>query len=263
MAEPGETAGQVASPDSTGTTGAAPQGDKGQSANPSQTTTTGPDSGQAESFFDPKSIEDKPELLSAYKQMQAKFTKSNQKFKDAKNKVDAYDAFLKDPQGTLEQIARQYGYNLVQGKPGAQDDANPKTWDDVYSRAKQEVLKELGPFIGEIRQIKQQNVEQYLDGKYPDWKTYEDDMLELLQKHPTLSSNPDKLYQLSVPDEVWEARAIKAAKAKLEGSEEQISGPSAISRQTSTDVTGIKTFNDAVAAAKAKLAKEGIRPLTS
>jgi hypothetical protein len=194
--------------------------------------------------------------------MQSKFTKSQQKLKEGLKKVEAYDTFMQNPQGYLQQLAAQYGYQLVQGKPGEENtDWSPKTWDDVLGRAKQEALKELEPLIGEVRQLKQQNVEQYLDSKYTDWRTYEDDMRGLLAEHPSLARDPDKLYRLAVPEEVWEARATKAAMAKLRtaGEAGQISGPGATTKQTTPAPEGIKSFNDAVAYAKAKLAREGVK----
>lgn len=266
MAETTGTTGQAAVADSAGATAAAPQRTEGQSATPSQTTVAGTDSGQ-ESFFDPKSIEHSPELKAAYKQMQSKWTKELQKFKEGSKKAQAYDQFASNPVESMQKLAQQLGYNLVQRDPNAKGEPDaepPKTWQDVYSRAKQEVLKELQPVLGEVKQLKQQNVEQYLDNNYGDWRTYETEMMQTLQSHPTLAHDPDKLYRLSVPEEVWEARATKAAMAKLKGSSEngQISGPSAATKQTTNQAPPKGgTFNDYVAYAKAQLAREGIRPL--
>lgn len=269
MAEPSNTEGQAAPADSgitsdPGTTAAAPQSSDGQSANPSQTTSAGPDSGQSESFFDPKSIEGKPELQAAYKQMQAAYTKKSTQFKEAKNKIEAYDRFMSNPSATMQELAQQYGYQLVQrGQDAQSDDFSPKTWDDVMARAKQEVMRELEPTLGEIRSMKQQNVEQYLDNNFSDWRTYEDDMLDLLQAHPTLAKDPDRLYQMAVPSEVLEARAMKRATEKLRASGEnaQVSGPGTTKSPTTEDSPPKGgSFNDMVAYAKERLRKQGITP---
>lgn len=266
MAEPAATQGQATS-DPKGTTAAAPTGAQGQSAASTQTTGNGSGGGDVESFFDPKSIAGKPELESAYKQMQGKFTKELTRFKEGKKKAEAYDAFVSNPGESLQKLANQLGYNLVQRDPNAKDDpANqaPKTWQDVYSRAKQEVLKELQPVLGEVRQLKQQNVEQYLDNHHADWRTFEGEMLETLQAHPSLALDPDKLYRLSVPEEVLEARAHKAALVKLKGSSDagQVSGATA-TRQIATDEVPKKgsSFNDFVNYAKAKLKSQGMNGL--
>ncbi len=267
MAEPAASQGQAAPANSgNGTTAAAPSATQGQSAAPVQTTATSGTSGEVESFFDPKSIEHSPELKAAYKQMQGKWTKEMQRFKEGGKKVEAYDSFLANPLESMQRLAQQYGFNLVQKDPKAKDGEaqTPKTWDDVYTRAKQEVLKELQPVLGEVRNLKQQNVEAYLDNRHPDWRTYEDDMLQTLQKHPSLANDPDSLYRLSVPSEVLEARAHKAALAKLKGSGEagQVSGARATTQTATNEAPKIgSSFNDHVAFAKAELARQGIRPL--
>jgi hypothetical protein len=262
MAEPEGSAGQAASPDSAGATEAAPSSSpSGQSAETVQTTGAG--SGTAEdSFFDPKSLDGKPELQAAYKQMQGSYTKKMQAIKKAQQKVDAYDAFSSNPLQSIHQIAQQYGYSLVQGKADAEGkDEGPQTWDDVYSRAKSEVMNELKPLLSEFQVMKQQNIEQYLDNQYSDWRMYEDEMIQNLKNHPSLSSDPDTLYRLSVPQQVLEARAQKAAMARLKSSSDagQIAGKSSSSKaSTEAELPKGGSFNDFVAYAKAKLAKQGL-----
>lgn len=272
QAEPNEAGGQAAAADTTGATAAAPQGDGGQSANQDQTTGTGSqattgkgsETGITETFFDPKSIEHDPNLMAAYKQMQGAFTKKSQSIREQQNKIEAYDAFTQNPQEYLQQLATQHGYNLVQHDSNGQDttDEAPKTWADVYSKAKEEVLQELQPYLGQIQKLRQDNMEQYLDTTYKDWRTYEDDMLGLLKEHPTLANNPDMLYNMAVPTEVREARMLKAAQAKLKAGTDggNVSGAGAPSQQTKSRYEGVTDFNSAVAAAKAELARKGIKP---
>jgi oligoendopeptidase F len=258
MANTNGTNGQ-ANPDSNGATGAAPEGTEGESGSTVLTTGNGPDTG-AESFFDPSSIQDKPELLTAYKQMQSAWTKKLQGVKAHQQKIDAYDRFSSDPVNTIKQIAAQYGLNVIQ--PG---DAAPeqefKSWDDVKQHFFKEFKKEMQPVFNEVNNLKKQNVETYLDSHYSDWRTYEDAMMETLRDHPSLVRDPDKLYRISVPNEVWESRATKAAMAKLKsaGANAQISGNNSTTRQTSQEPTGPLTFDQAVEVAKKRLAAKGIR----
>lgn len=265
MPEPAASGGQAAPANSgNGTTAAAPTSTQGQSAPAAQTTAQGSVASE-ESFFDPKSIEHSPELKSAYKQMQSKWTKENQRFKGLDKKIAAYDAITANPRAAIEAYAQQNGFQLVQRDPKAKpEDATPKTWAEVYANAKAEVLKEIQPMLGEVRQLKQQNVEAYLDNNHPDWRTYENEMLEKLQSHPSLANEPDALYRLSVPPEVLEARAHKSALAKLKGTGEaaQVSGAGKAAQTATEERPGIgATFNDFVAYAKQKLARDGIRPL--
>jgi len=250
-----------AAPDSTGTTGNAPVQNAGTSVSNGQTTGNGPDAGASESFFDPTSIADKPELLAAYKQMQSSYTKRMQDAAKHRPKIEAYDRFEKDPMGTMQQLAAQYGFQLVQRGQEQPKDWNPQSWDDVMTEAEKRVLKKMEPVYNELREVKKQNIETYLDSHYADWRTYEGDMMETLQAHPSLVRDPDKLYRLSVPEQVWEARATQKAMQKLKGASEhaQVSGGSTTTKQTTQEPSGPVSFDQAVEIARKRVAAQGLR----
>lgn len=256
-----EMGGEQALADSTGTTAGALDTTSTVSDGAAQISSNASAS-DAESFFDPNSIRDKPELMSAYKQMQAAFTKRMQETGQHRSKIEAYDRFNSDPIGTMQQIAASMGYKLVAPGNEQPKDWNPQSWDDVMSEAEKRVLKKMAPVYNELRDLKKQSVEGYLDGKYADWRTYEDDMLKTLQSHPSLASDPDALYRLSVPSEVWEARAAKAAMAKLQSRSEaaQVAGGTKTNRQTTQQPSGPLSFDQAVEAARKRVAQSGLRP---
>lgn len=264
--EPEANEGQVANADPAGTTDATPEVSDGQSTRPDQTTASGPDNtATGESFFDPKSIEHSPELLQAYKQMQGNFSKKMAGIREAQQKIELYDQAMRDPTGTVRQLAQQYGMTVVDGKPQQTNgEFKPESWDDVVSHIREEVKAELAqqyePLVGEVKNLKQQNIEQYLDTNYMDWRTYENEMITTLQRHPSLAGDPDKLYQLSVPAEVMEARATERALAKLKGKAESsaISGTNKTTQKTSDKPAGKLSFNEAVQYAKERLRKQGI-----
>jgi len=235
-----------------------------QSVTDNQTTVTG--SGDAgESFFDPRDVIGTP-AESAYKQMQGEFTKRLQGIKDGQTKIDAYDAFQRDPRGTIEQMARQYGYNFVQSDPNAgQNEAwQPKTWDEVMTKATEqaraELLQEFQPMAEEVQSLKRQGVETHLDTNHPDWRAYESQMVDTLKAHPSMANDPDLLYRMSVPPELIQQRATQAALAKIKdgaaGSE--VSGNKTTTVQTKNE-PAINTLEDAVAVARERLRAQGIR----
>jgi len=235
--------------------------DTGTESSDTDSQTTDEGTVEEESFFDPQSIKGKPELEAAYKEMQRAFTKKTSSLKEQSKKVEAYDAFMQDPISQMQNIAKQYGYSLSRAQAQEMAQMNePQSWDDVYSRAKQEVLKDLQPIINEVRQTKKTQMEHMLDESCPDWRTYEDDMMQTLQKHPTLVNDPVKLYQLSVPSEVFTARATQAALKKLQTKAEhaQVSGGSTTNKSGSNLPKGKLSFQDAVKAAKAKLSADGL-----
>jgi len=262
--EPQETEGQVAATDPAGTTDATPGGAEGQSVSPDQTTGDGPDTGAGESFFDPKSIEHSPELMQAYKQMQGKFTQGQQSIRESQQKIETYDAAMRDPVGTARQLAQQYGMTLVEGQPQTTEEFSPKSWDDVVSHIRTQVQAEMAqqyePLVGEVKNLKQQNIEQYLDNKYTDWRTYESEMIGTLQKHPSMAHDPDALYRMSLPTDVLEARATERALARLKGGADSgaIPGASKATQVTSQKPSGALSFDDAVKYAKDQLRAQGL-----
>ena len=232
MAEPQEPVGQAAT-DPTGTTVAAPDGQSaGQSVAPDQATVNGSDQ-SGESIFDYESIRGKPELEAAYRSMQSAYGTKLKEFAAGKDKISQYDSFIANPIDTMRQLAQQYGYQMVQGPQDQDGEAKTfENWDQVMEEAERRVMAKMQPMFGEMQSMKQQNVEQALDNSFPDWRTYEDAMMENLQAHPTLVNDHKKLYQMSVPAEVLEARATKAALAKIQGTTEgRIQGQSTTTQQ--------------------------------
>jgi len=261
----------------TGTTAAAPDASTGQA-----TGKTSPDTGQAATapateeptFFDPSTLSE--ELKPAYKQMQAAFTKKMQAISGDRQKIDAYDQFMRDPIGQMQQVAAQYGYNLtrkeavqaLQAQQQAAQDWAPQTWEEVMAkaeeRAEQRIMQKLQPFLGNVQKVTASNIERQLSEIDPNWRTYEDDMRSNLQAHPTLVNDVAKLYRLSVPEEVLTSRAVQTALNKFQSKAEQvkISGATRTSRSEPAlpDITKMKdgeAFNMALDLARKKIATGG------
>lgn len=259
MTEPAAISGQAPTGSET-TTVSAPVEQPGKSVDSTQTSQTAPVA--EDSFFDPKSIEGKPELQAAYKQMQSAWTKKMQSVSANKHKLEAYDRFEKDPVGTLKAYAKQLGIEIPEPK---QQEFQPQTWDDVISKTKEEaraeLLKELDPVINQVREIKKQSIEKQLSDIDPNWQLYEDQMSETLQQHPSLVTDPAKLYELSVPAEVKEQRAMKRALELLNGKKETTpSGGSKTPKTPSNQPAGPLSWDQSVQYAREQLAAQGYRP---
>lgn len=233
-----------------------------------QTTVSGTEAD--ETFFDPSSIKGKPELESAYKEMQRAWTKKTTEYKQREKqyetKASAYDAFMANPVPQIKMLAQQYGLNITdaQAQQVAEQVGNgdPKNWDDVYKVAEQRVLQKLGPVLSDYQQTRKQNIEKQLDDNCPDWRQYEDEMQGNLQKHPSLVSDPVKLYQISVPEKVWQSRATQEAMRKLQSKAEsaQVSSGSTTNKTSSNKPSGKMSFNEAVEFAKRSLQSQGMKP---
>jgi hypothetical protein len=225
--------------------------------------------GVEDSFFDPKILSEKPELAPAYKQMQQAFTKKTQEIAKSRQKIEAYDAFMSDPVGQMQQIALQHGYSLNRSQAqqalnqqSAQDggqDWQPNSWDDVFAkaeeRAEQRIMQRFAPLLQNVREIKAESIEQKLDKIDPDWRLYEDEMRTNMGSHPTLINDIGKLYRLSVPEDVSTSRAVAEALKKLQSKTDaaHVGGKSTTSKTVSAPKE-IKSFQDAVEEAKRILA---------
>lgn len=263
-----------AEPD-TGTPAVAPESSAGQAdAQPS------PEPGQAAApqadeptFFDPSALSE--ELKPAYKQMQAAFTKKMQGLSTERQKIEAYNQFMADPIGQMQQVARQYGYSLTRAEAaqtlnqqGQSQQWEPQSWDEVMQkaeeRAEQRVMEKLQPFLGNIQKVTAQTIERQLSEIDPNWRSYEDDMRSTLADHPTLVNDVAKLYRLSVPEEVLTSRAVQTALAKFQSKAEQakVGGTTKTSRSEPAmpDITKMKSgdaFNAAVEMARKMLSTGG------
>lgn len=272
---PGPTDGTTSTAHDIGTSTSGPQATgEGQPSGQAQTTVSpGPAAATAEeTFFDPTTLS--PDLVPAYKQMQKAFTKKMQEFSEGKQKAAYYDQFRKDPIGEIQKMAAQMGYRLTRAEAAGAANAatgtgnapwQPNTWEEVISRAKQEakqeLMREIDPMIGEMKNLKRENTEKLLDDSCPDWRLYEEEMVSNLRAHPSLANDPVKLYRMSLPPEVLESRATQAALRKMQGqvSANRMGGTSTTKQPPAAIPDGPITFNQAVEFARKKLAEQGMR----
>lgn len=236
-------------------------------------TTVGPDQTE-DTFFDPRDVQDDPNLQAAYKQMQKSYTKKMQGISDQKQKIDAYDAFYQNPIEQVQKIAQQYGYQLTQAQAAAaveqntaqsEQDWQPQNWNEVMEKAtavaEQRIMQKMNPMLSQVQDMQKTSIETQLAEIDPTWHQYEDRMKSNLSKHPTLSKDPSMLYRLSVPSEVLESRATQAALRKMETRQQsqQVSGKSTTSKVPTGGLPDKPvSFAEAVDAAKKSLADQGI-----
>lgn len=241
-----------------------PDTDGASSKEPATPTETG------EAFYDATTVPD--ELKGTYKQMQQAYVKKTQALSQQRQKVQAYDAFMSNPETALQQLAQQYGYQITKGGAAAPaqgeppKDWEPQSWDEVMAkaeeRAEQRVLQRLEPFIGELRGLKKTAIEQQLDSTVPDWRNYEDEFADAIRSHPSLVNDPVKLARIALPEEVLESRAMQAALKKLRTQQSSSQGPGGGSTSQARPnegqpPRGAKSFQEAAQMAAAYLEKEG------
>lgn len=247
-----------------GQTGASAEGDSA---------TTAKKAVQEDVFFDPKDLP--AELQPHWKRMQASFTKKMQGISQHRGKIDAYDAFERDPVGTMQQIAGRMGYQLTRAEAAAAakaaqtggtsadiNDWQPQSWQEVMDKLGEQIMgrvqQSMAPMFQGIQKVTAQNIEKELDAVDVNWRVYEDEMKAALRDHPSLVNDVSKLYRLSVPEEVLNSRAVQAALKKLEGKAQAASvhgGGTTVKTQPITKPAG--SFEEAVEQAREKGKKAG------
>lgn len=289
----GSPQGQPDTDSDTGTTDKALAGDTGQAqdnigtADSGQTDVTtkapeqsAPTTPAEDTFFDPNAVPE--ELKPAYKQMQSAFTKKLQGVKDQRQKIEAYDAFNRDPLNTLRQIANQYGMTIQdgrtaqpqgqapnQGNPLESPDYQPQTWgqlaQDMTGIISRQIMQQLNPVIAplyqNVEQITSNHIENQLDAIDGNWRIYEDEIKQNMREHPTLIKSPggiNKLYRISIPDDVQTSRTVQDVVKKF-GDKAQAAkvGSKSQAHTSNTPSKKINSFADAVALAKQQLNSTG------
>ena len=271
------TDGQAAAPaDTTATSATAPNATDGQgaatgSSADGQAAPAAPAPQPFDEHFDPKTLP--PELQAGYKQMHSAFTKRMQGISQDRDLLDQAKRFMADPITGMQQMAQQYGYRLTRAEAAAavaqqngpqpwdpRSGEAPPDWDTVLStaeaRAEAKLMQKFGPIIENVQKLQASNIEKQLDELDPQWRSYEDAMRENLRDHPTLVKDVRKLYSLSVPPEVIEARATQAALNRINKTTQsaRVSGTSTARGTVAAPREG-KTFADAVEAAKEQLGR--------
>lgn len=217
------------------------------------------------------------ELLEAQKSMQGDYSRKMQEIADSRQKIEAFDSFMRDPMTQLQQLAGQYGFQLNPINGGAAngiakgdgengEPAEPQTWEQVYQNASrqavQDVMTQLQPVLSQVQETRKVNVEAMLDKEAPDWRQYESEMTALLKQHPTLANNPTLLYQMALPPNVREARATEAAIKKMQQKiQSSHVGAGSPARKPASTPGGKVSFNDAVNQARKELQEKGLRPV--
>jgi hypothetical protein len=221
-----------------------------------------------DSFFDPSKLPD--ELKGVYKQMQAAYTKKTQTLAQQRQKVEAYDAFMQDPISNMQRVAGQYGMTLtraqaqaaVQAQAETESEWQPKTWDDVLSkaeeRAMEKIMQKLGPVVQNVQAMQAGNIENQLNTIDPNWRIYEEDMRGTIQRHPTLVNDVSLLYRMSVPEDVYTGRAVQQALKKFENKARSATvGSKSDTPRSAPAFRKVGSFSEAVEEAKRMLSEHG------
>lgn len=146
-------------------------------------------------FADPKSIP--KELRPAFKAMQAQFTRRMQTATASVKKAEAFDQIVADPE--FRTWAEQRAARLKRGtnrrteeteddsEEDDTDNGKPLTGKALQDAINKGIAKALSPMLKQQQDAKDAQDAANFKKTHPDWLVYKDEILELLDKHPTLS----------------------------------------------------------------------------
>ena len=168
-----------------------------------------------------------------------------QKLAGERKKVELAEKILENPDKAIELIAEATGRNTPTQQPEQEEDETAEYVKVVAMSAIQPLIQQLS---SEVATLKASLAQTYLDNQYPDWYLYENEMAELVNKHPSLGQDLDKLYLLAKSAHE-EAAAIKAQSRKKPTSATK---PSA-GRHEAEEIKKAKNLDDAFNIALKKL----------
>ena len=209
----------------------------------------------------------RPLWESTHKQMKAALTRKFQEFGADRDLLTQAKQFMRDPITGMQQMAAQHGYTLTrkeaaaavaqqQGQPAGP--WQPETYEEIVERAVGEAMKKVqeqcAPVVQNVQQMQAKNIEAQLDGIDKDWRKYEPELRDILDKHPSLIADLPRLYRNAVPPEVFESRAVQHALSRMKetASAVAVGGKTTVSQSTPAPRKATN-FNEAVSIAKEKL----------
>lgn len=181
-----------------------------------------------------------PELEAERKALHRAYSNKMKGMADLRLKANLVDQIISNPEQAIHQLAEHYGVKLAdegqtatEEEPTLDFDFDPKEDEKlpdyikrVFQGGFQALAKQQGKLQSQKREpvartpqqrpaITEEDVRRTMDtleNKYDDWGLYEEAMVKLVQQHPTLGKDPDRLYRMAKEDTV--ALASKATTKK-------------------------------------------------
>jgi hypothetical protein len=206
-------------------------------------------------FTDPESLD--PKLRGAFKKMQGMFTKRMQEATTGIKKAQAFDQLVLDPEFRAWMEER---HNKVSGKASSRKSSNDDSEDDdtedddtpITRKGLQKELQKVFKGIKEEGSQKEQEVQMKQEAatfkkNNPDWEIYKDEILTIIERHPTLSYQD--AYDLASKEDAKKSDTKKTMEYKKKAN---INKPNRVVGKT-VEKKGKMSVTDAFNAAKKSL----------
>ena len=196
---------------------ATPEG--GQSEAAPEGTTAAPAADSIPGMYDPETWSGKQ----VHDHWQPMYTKRSQELAEIRKVADQWSQVQQNPWPVINDFLQRAGYKAVSAAEQAAMDTgefdgqsaqqNPQA---IEQQVNAMLERRLAPLQRSFQERETNNVIAELSREFPDWQQYESEITQNLQQFPNLAFDIQKLYDMSVPGHVRDARAYKRHLKQME-----------------------------------------------
>jgi len=195
---------------------ATPEG--GQSEAAPEGTTAAPAADSIPGMYDPDTWSGKQ----VHEHWQPMYTKRSQELAEIRKVADQWQQVQQNPWPVINDFLQRSGLKAVSAAEQAaiNDDLGERT-DQINPQAIEQQVnamleQRLAPLQRSFQERETNNVIAELSREFPDWQQYENEITTNLQQFPNLAFDIQKLYDMSVPGHVRDARAYQRHLKQME-----------------------------------------------
>jgi hypothetical protein len=154
---------------------------------------------------------------------QPMYTKRSQELAETRKVADQWSQVQQNPWPVINDFLQRAGYKAVSAAEqaavsdefdgGQSAQPNPQAIEQQINAA---VEQRVGPMQRSFQERETNNVIAELSREFPDWQQYESEITTNLQQFPNLAFDIQKLYDMSVPGSVRDARAYQRHLKQME-----------------------------------------------
>ena len=184
--------------------------DSGQSVTAQEGTTAAPVADSTPGMYDPESWSGKQ----VHEHWQPMYTKRSQELAEMRKVADQWGQVQQNPWPVIQDFLQRSGYRAVpaaQAQEGGElEGGEPAVNQQAIEQQVAAMLdQKLAPLQANLQQRETNNVILELNREFPDWQQYETEITQNLKQYPNLAFDIQKLYDMSVPGTVRDARAYQ------------------------------------------------------
>ena len=192
--------------------------ESGQSEAAPGGTTAAPAADSIPGMYDPETWSGKQ----VHEHWQPMYTKRSQELAEVRKVASQWQQVQQNPWPVINEFLQRSGLKAVSAAEQAAfsdelgDTPGQPTQQDIEQRVNALLEQRLAPLQRSFQERETNNVIAELSREFPDWQQYESEITQNLQQFPNLAFDIQKLYDMSVPGNVRDARAYQRHLKQME-----------------------------------------------